>query len=127
MGDKVLVKNMRNVDRKGGKMDTRWIGPYIIDSHIGKGRYKLLNEQSGQLLKKAINSSRLKKYLEKPNGQKTAQKKGNGKTPCASTKGKYTFHVKRKGLQQSFRMCLFIKLYTISILIDNFYICLSLR
>ena len=42
MGDKVrTVKNMRHADRKGGKMEQRWTGPYVIAAHIGKGRYKL--------------------------------------------------------------------------------------
>ena len=28
-------------------MDTRWLGPYMIIAHVGKGRYKLLNQESG--------------------------------------------------------------------------------
>ena len=54
---------MRNVDRKGGKMDTRWTGPYKITSYLGKGRFRLLNEETGKHLAKAFNSCRLKKYI----------------------------------------------------------------
>ena len=32
----MLVKNMRNLGRKGGKMDIRWLGPYMITAHVGK-------------------------------------------------------------------------------------------
>jgi hypothetical protein len=70
VGDKVLVRNMRNVSRKGGKMDVRWTGPYVIAAHVGKGRYRLMEEQSGNPLKQAINSSRLKKYIERPTQEK---------------------------------------------------------
>lgn len=87
------MKNMRNVDRKGGKMDTRWTGPYIIQSNIGKGRYTLLNVQTGQPLKQAINSSRLKKYLEKD------QNRENKETPEPSTKPKDSpIHISNEGL-----------------------------
>ena len=27
-GDRVLKKNMKNIDRKGGKMKAKWLGPY---------------------------------------------------------------------------------------------------
>ena len=60
----MLVKNMRNLDTKGGGgMDTRWLGPYMITAHVGKGRYKLLNQESGKHLAKMINSSRLKRCI----------------------------------------------------------------
>ena len=70
VGDKVLVRNMRNVSRKGGKMDVRWTGPYVIAAHVGKGRYRLMEEKSGNPFKQAINSSRLKKYIERPTQEK---------------------------------------------------------
>ena len=54
---------MRNVDRKGGKMETRWTGPYKITAYLGKGRFRLLNEETGKHLANSINSSRLKKYI----------------------------------------------------------------
>ena len=71
----MFVKNMRNQDRKGGEMDTRWLGPYMITAHVGKGRYKLLNQESGKHLAKMINSSRLKKYNQR-NLDEDARKKG---------------------------------------------------
>ena len=30
VGQPVLRRNMRNVGRKGGKMDVKWIGPYTL-------------------------------------------------------------------------------------------------
>ena len=56
---------MRNVDRKGGKIDTRWLGPYKITSYLGKGRFRLLNEETGKHLAKVFNSCRLRKYIAK--------------------------------------------------------------
>ena len=79
-GDLVLVKNMRNFDRKGGKMDTRWIGSYIITADVGKGRYGLLNQESGKHLAKTINSSRLKKYLERKPDEKSTETQRKEKT-----------------------------------------------
>ena len=28
VGDEVLRRNMKNLSRKGGKMENRWLGPY---------------------------------------------------------------------------------------------------
>ena len=53
-------------------MDTRWTGPYVIAAYVGKGRYRLLDEQSVNPLKQAINSSWLKKYVKR-----SAKEKGN--------------------------------------------------
>ena len=60
----MLVKNMRNLDRKGGEMDTRWLGPYMITAHVGKGRYKLFNQESGKHLAQMINSSHLRSIFK---------------------------------------------------------------
>ena len=35
------MKDFRRKKRKGGKLDYRWIGPYIIISSLGKGLFKL--------------------------------------------------------------------------------------
>ena len=63
--DQVLLKNMQNVDRKGGKMNTCWTGPYKITSYLGKGRFRLLNEETGKHIAKAFNRCRLKKLQGK--------------------------------------------------------------
>ncbi|CAB3979307.1 retrotransposable element [Paramuricea clavata] len=73
VGNLVLVKNMHNLDRKGWKMDTRWLRPYMITAHIGKGRYKLLSQESGKHLAKMINSSRLKKYIRRNPDEKSTE------------------------------------------------------
>ena len=46
-------------------MDTRWIDPHKITANVGKGRYRLLNQESGKTLAKTINSPRLKKYMQR--------------------------------------------------------------
>ena len=37
LGDHVLLRNMRNLARKGGKLDKEWSGPYAIDELCDKG------------------------------------------------------------------------------------------
>ena len=63
LGDLVLVKNMKNLSRKGGKSDVRWTGPYSIIVIHEKGLYSLQN-CNGKMLAKKINGSRLKLYHE---------------------------------------------------------------
>ena len=41
VGCLVLKKDFTRKKRKGGKLDYRWTGPYIIISSLGKGLYKL--------------------------------------------------------------------------------------
>lgn len=41
VGDNVLMKDFRRKKRKGGKLDYRWIGPFSIESSLGKGLFKL--------------------------------------------------------------------------------------
>ncbi len=36
VGDEVLVKNMKNAHRMGGKLDIRWTGPYKVIEDAGK-------------------------------------------------------------------------------------------
>ena len=36
IGDKVLVQNMKNNGRKGGKLDVQFRGPYTISEDLGK-------------------------------------------------------------------------------------------
>ena len=60
-GDTVLLRNLRNEARKGGKPERAWSGPYAISKVLPKGLYKLLND-GGIELKASYNSSRLKVY-----------------------------------------------------------------
>ena len=65
VGTTVLKENTRQKQRKGGKMDDRWFGPYSINRCIGKGVYELKN-MKGAVLKIKVNVYRLKvyKYLD---------------------------------------------------------------
>jgi len=64
-GDDVLLWNLRRADRKGGKMQSPWLGPYKIGRVCGKGTYELVNEEGATLQKKA-NGANLKMFV-KPN------------------------------------------------------------
>lgn len=60
IGDDVLLKNMRKLDRKGGGLTKTWDGPYTIAEVMDKGVYKL--SRRGTVLKKSFHSTRLRKY-----------------------------------------------------------------
>ena len=53
-GTEVLLENTYQKQRKGGKMDPLWLGPYTIHRNLGKGLYKLKNKE-GKLVKKKAN------------------------------------------------------------------------
>ena len=61
-GTKVLVENTSQKDRKGGKWDCRYKGPYIIQESLGKGIYSL-KKIDGTVLKNKFNINRLKVTL----------------------------------------------------------------
>ena len=63
VGDEVLVKNMKNTHRMGGKLDIRWTGPYEVVKDCGKMLYKLKFKKTGIALKQAVHCSRLKHYI----------------------------------------------------------------
>ena len=74
VGDMVLVKDMKNEGRKGGKLNQLFPGgPYTITEDLGKGRYRLKDEK-GELLKTAINCHRLKLWLDPDGGRLKPQK-----------------------------------------------------
>ena len=41
VGSKVFVKDFTRKKRKGGKLDTRWLGSYIVTTALGKGLFEL--------------------------------------------------------------------------------------
>ena len=51
----VLLWNSTWDERKGGKLQQRWLGPYVIGEFVGKGVYKITNPKTGQTLKKGVN------------------------------------------------------------------------
>ena len=60
VGDKVLVKSMKNEGHKGGKLEPQFPGgPYTVAEDLGKGRYRL-KDSHGEILKTAVNCHRLK-------------------------------------------------------------------
>jgi hypothetical protein len=62
VGESVLKKNLKISDRKGGKAEDRWIGPYIVLSITERGLYML--EKDGRELKQAVCGDNLKKYID---------------------------------------------------------------
>ena len=57
-GTLVLLRNSAKDGRKGDKLVKRWLGPYKVEEHIGKGVYKLKNPSTGRTLKKTFNGYR---------------------------------------------------------------------
>ena len=62
VGTVVLLENTMQKQRKGGKLEPLWLGPYTIHRDLGKGLYELAN-QAGMVLKKKANIARLKEYV----------------------------------------------------------------
>lgn len=64
VGTRVWLENTAQKQRKGGKMDPVWLGPYTINKSLGKGLYELKND-TGEILKKKANVIRLKLYVSR--------------------------------------------------------------
>jgi hypothetical protein len=64
VGDKVLRYNARKVSRKGSKMETNWLGPYIVHNINEKGVTTLVNERNQKLASK-YNVKHLKLFRER--------------------------------------------------------------
>ena len=77
VGDEVLVMNMKNTHRMGGKLDIRWIGPYKVVKDCGKMRYKLKSRKAGNVLKTAVHCSRLKHYMHPAGEEQDEEKEGD--------------------------------------------------
>ena len=76
IGEKVLLKNMKNSHRMEGKLDERWIGPYEIEEIVKKGVYRLRNAK-GELLARTVTGARLKRYREMPSESEHLDSTGN--------------------------------------------------
>ena len=61
LGNQVLLRNMRKLSQKGGKMDKEWTGPFTIAEVCGKGLYSL-KYAHGKVLKTKCNSIQFKIY-----------------------------------------------------------------
>ncbi len=64
VGTRVLLENTKQKQRKGGKLEPLWLGPYTISKDLGKGLYEL-STQAGKVLKTKANIARLKEYQER--------------------------------------------------------------
>ena len=53
VGTEVLLENTKQKQRKGGKLENLWLGPYRVHQHVGKGIYRLRNMADEVLTKKA--------------------------------------------------------------------------
>ena len=92
-GDVVLLRNMRNEARKGGKLQQPWSGPYTISKVLPKGLYRLRN-QDGTELKTSYNSSRLKVYYQPVHSQ--PKESTSAEKPAESTAEKVAKNTARK-------------------------------
>ena len=63
-GAEVLLENTKQKQRKGGKYDPVWLGPYLINKSFGKGVYSL-KKRNGDLLKSMANIDRLKLFVRR--------------------------------------------------------------
>ena len=63
VGEKVLIKNQRREDRKGGKFSFKWNGPYTVRNITKKNLCSVINKK-GRQLKTKYNISLLKPYME---------------------------------------------------------------
>lgn len=66
IGDEVLKQNLKNKHRMGGKLDAKWLGPYVISGVTDYGNYELRCSKSGKLLKQRVPVTQLKKYIHRP-------------------------------------------------------------
>ena len=63
VSQKMVLKNERRMDRKGGKFSFKWFGPFTIHSTSNKNFCSLINKD-GTLIKTKYNVSLLKPYLD---------------------------------------------------------------
>ncbi|XP_021354150.1 uncharacterized protein K02A2.6-like [Mizuhopecten yessoensis] len=83
VGEKVLVKNSRRINRKGDKIMSKWVGPYTIAECVGKGVYKLEERKS------KINRKSFKKFYT-PTSTPSKEAFCNQKQPSTSQSFKKT-------------------------------------
>ena len=65
VGQKVLVRNMKKLSKKGDKMAPNWFGPYEVAECIGTNTYHLKKKDGKGHLKVAYSSTRLKLFNER--------------------------------------------------------------
>ena len=60
--DPSCQKGIRRKKRKGGKMDAKWLGPFLLSSKLGKGLYSLASLDGKRVVVKRINGAYMKVY-----------------------------------------------------------------
>ncbi len=63
VGGYVLKKDFLRKKRKGGKLDHKWVGPYIIVANLGRGLYRLQDVNDSTKFISRVNGVHLKKYI----------------------------------------------------------------
>ena len=64
VGARVLKKDFTRKRRRGGKLDCKWVGPYRIAAHLGKGLFRLEREDNPMDVITRVNGLHLKAYLQ---------------------------------------------------------------
>ena len=59
----MLLENTAQKQRKGGKLEPGWLGPYTVNRCVGKGLYQLWRD--GKVVKSKANVGRLKEYRKR--------------------------------------------------------------
>ena len=81
MGTEVLLENTADKQRKGGKLNPSWLGPYTICEAYGKGVYQILS-QSVREIRDKVNVNRLKPYKKRSNDQDSGKDQPPPKQQC---------------------------------------------
>ena len=76
VGTEILVENTRDKQRKGGKLEKAFKGPYIINKSLGKGIYEIRSGVDGKVLKQKVNIGRIKVYRRRKEENEGKQKEG---------------------------------------------------
>jgi hypothetical protein len=86
VGDKVLKYDRRKDTRMGGKLDERYLGPYVVHEVTARGCYRLAD--GDKIMKQMVNAINLKPFHEPTSPSNTPRKGSNPTTPQATpTKG----------------------------------------
>ena len=62
IGAKVVKKDFLRKKRKGGKLDPKWVGPYITTAKLSKGFYSLQSVANSFDCIKRVNGAHLKMF-----------------------------------------------------------------
>ena len=66
IGAVVLKKDVTRKERKGGKLDTKWTGPYKVAKSLGRGLYRLEDVSNPTKIITRVNGVHLKPYHQPP-------------------------------------------------------------